>query len=332
MLVPGISGATIALMLGVYRRTLEAIASLDAAFFRLLAAGRFRAALRRIPCAFMAALAAGAAVSIVALARVIPHILAHYPIPAKGFFFGLILASLFLMARSISFRNMGVILVGVAGMAGAFWAAGWRTASVKSGADADAKAMAVSEAEADSVADLTVDAAGEAADGTPAAGGTWMTWVSYAGAGWLAASALLLPGLSGASVLMVLEQYKAVMDALDRWHWPVLLAFGAGCAAGLLFCARLVNAALRRYPNGVLSLLIGLMLGSMRVVWPLRDLPGSESTPPPGLDMRTGLAILCCLAGAVLPFFLGRRAPESQGASGASGRPALPRRPAPEDE
>ncbi len=86
--------------------------------------------------------------------------------------------------------------------------------------------------------------------------------------GALASATMLLPGVSGSSILIIMNLYDDVIFAISSWQWLKLGFLAAGFAAGLLGLARLLSAFYRRYQVSVSFLLAGLILGSTRVLLP----------------------------------------------------------------
>lgn len=101
-LVPGVSGGTMALVLGIYERLVAALrAATSLAPWRLVLRGRVAGAWRAAHAPFLAPLGLGIAVSVLSLARVIDHALEVYAAPLYGAFAGLILAAVVLLARRV---------------------------------------------------------------------------------------------------------------------------------------------------------------------------------------------------------------------------------------
>lgn len=96
-------------------------------------------------------------------------------------------------------------------------------------------------------------------------------------AGALAATAWILPGLSGAFVLLMLGLYEPMANALLAIDLPVLAVFVAGLGIGVVCFSKLLAWLLERARPAVLALLTGLMAGSLTQLWPWRDTPGSET-------------------------------------------------------
>ena len=91
------------------------------------------------------------------------------------------------------------------------------------------------------------------------------------GGGAIAISAMLLPGISGSYLLLIMGLYETVLAAVRERDIVLLLVFVCGCVAGLLLFARALNYVLRRWHDGVVSFLIGVMLGALPKIWPWKE-------------------------------------------------------------
>lgn len=87
-------------------------------------------------------------------------------------------------------------------------------------------------------------------------------------AGALAICAMILPGISGAFILLTLGKYEFIIDAVHTLNLPVLIVFALGCLAGLLSFSRAVSWLLDHYHDITVALLSGFMIGSLNKVWP----------------------------------------------------------------
>ena len=96
-------------------------------------------------------------------------------------------------------------------------------------------------------------------------------------AGALAATAWILPGVSGAFVLVILGLYEPMANALLAVDLPVLAVFAAGLGIGVVCFSKLLAWLLERARPAVLALLTGLMAGSLAQLWPWRETPISET-------------------------------------------------------
>ncbi len=86
--------------------------------------------------------------------------------------------------------------------------------------------------------------------------------------GALAVCAMILPGISGAFILVLLGSYKTVLDAVHQRDLVIVAVVAVGAVFGLLSFARLLKWMFRRYRNLTLALLTGFMLGSLNKIWP----------------------------------------------------------------
>ncbi|RMF41116.1 MAG: DUF368 domain-containing protein [Planctomycetota bacterium] len=235
-IVPGVSGGTIALLLGHYERLVTAISHVDLRLFRLLRTRRWREAAEHMDLRFLIALAVGIATGIVALASLMHHLLEHHLSGTYAVFNGLVLASVFLVVRRI----------------GRWTAPRWVL-------------FALGALVAFQLCRLTPMH-------TP------LTPVTAFLSATLAICAMILPGISGAFVLLLLGVYHPVTElikGLPRGQITVegLLLVGlflAGCATGLLLFSRLLRWLLEHRHDATLCALVGLMLGSLYRIWPFQ--------------------------------------------------------------
>lgn len=115
--IPGVSGGTIAFIMGIYGELLNSIKSINGEAFRLFFSGKFVAFWKHINGTFLASLFAGILISVFSLARLMKYLLEFHPIQLWSFFFGLILASAVYILKGLdkwSIQNIISLLVGVA--------------------------------------------------------------------------------------------------------------------------------------------------------------------------------------------------------------------------
>ena len=93
-----------------------------------------------------------------------------------------------------------------------------------------------------------------------------LVYLFFSGA--LAICAMILPGLSGAFILLLLGAYQYMLTALVELELLTIIVFMLGCVCGLLAFSRLLAWLLRNYHQLSYSLIIGLLLGSLSVLWP----------------------------------------------------------------
>ncbi|GBD23372.1 hypothetical protein HRbin29_01038 [bacterium HR29] len=270
--VPGVSGATVALALGIYEPLVAAIRRFVAIGVAVARLDGRRAAreFRRAPWRFTLPLVAGIATAFLTLAHVIEAALDRYPVELAALFFGLVAGSIGVAWSRLRDRG-GLDLALLLASAGAsFLALGVRS--------------------------------GEVSD--PA----WW-FVPLSGA--LAICAMILPGISGSFVLLMLGMYEYMLGALNNRDLPVVALFAVGVAAGLATFVPALEWMLKRWHDRVLAAMIGLMLGSLRVVWPWPQGTDSAALGAPVWGDVPAAGVLA-LGGALLVLGLARWSARAQ--------------------
>ncbi len=143
-------------------------------------------------------------------------------------------------------------------------------------------------------------------------------------AGMLAIMAMILPGISGSFILLLLGMYTVLLTAVDERQWPVLALFAAGASLGLLAFSHALKWLLARYHDQTLRLLCGLMLGSLKKIWPWHAItgPAAEKIWPWQLPVDQALSSMAAgvtaLALVFLFHHLGARHADRQAKGGLS--------------
>jgi putative membrane protein len=99
--------------------------------------------------------------------------------------------------------------------------------------------------------------------------GESMPYIFLSGA--LAICAMILPGISGAFILVLLGAYQPVMTAVKNLDVKIILVFMAGCVVGLLSFSKLLKYLFAHYKAIVLALLSGFLIGSLLKIWPWKE-------------------------------------------------------------
>lgn len=86
--------------------------------------------------------------------------------------------------------------------------------------------------------------------------------------GALAVCAMILPGISGAFILVLLGSYKTILDAVHGRDFVIIATVGVGAIFGLLSFARLLKWMFSNFKNITLAILTGFILGSLNKIWP----------------------------------------------------------------
>lgn len=116
-IIPGVSGGTIALITGIFERLINAIKSFDIKAAQLLFKGNWKAFAEKTDFYFLLALFAGVGVAIIALARLFDFLFHHYPVYIWAYFFGLVLASVYYVGKTVEKWKASTIISFIVGTA-----------------------------------------------------------------------------------------------------------------------------------------------------------------------------------------------------------------------
>jgi putative membrane protein len=229
-IVPGISGGTMALILGIYEELIDSIKGvLNRDAIRLLLRFKIKQALDLLPWKFLASLAIGILIAAFSMSFIVEWVLTHYPILLWSFFFGLIVAAALTVGRQVRKWTPATILSSLVGAVAMFMFVGL-------------------------VPIKTPDT-------------WWFLFISGA----VAICGLALPGMSGSFILVLLGKYEYVLSAVTRWDFVSLFMVIVGAAVGVVTIAQLVSWLLHRYHSGTLAFLAGMLIGSLRKIWPWKQ-------------------------------------------------------------
>lgn len=266
-IIPGVSGGTLALMLGIYKRVIDALAHVNGEFIRKALAlvffrrGAWRAFWTYVGDSdlwFLGWLGAGAAGAIVVAADRMAWLLETHHAASYAFFFGLVLFSIVFPWRCLtrrSWREVVSLLLAAALTVGL-------SLSVTDAEKIEKAERKLAIAEAAAVA-------GETGDAVPAGRDYGRLGYIFLAAV-LAISAMVLPGVSGAFVLLLMGVYFDVIGAINNRDLVVLGVFALGAAGGLLAFSRLMGLLLARCFNVTMAFMTGLMIGSLYELWPFK--------------------------------------------------------------
>ncbi|HUF17066.1 MAG TPA: DUF368 domain-containing protein [Thermoanaerobaculia bacterium] len=225
--VPGVSGGTMAFILGIYEELIDSIRSLARPpFLRAISKFRIGEALGIVNWKFLVALGSGVLLAILSLAKAIEWAITNHPAYVWSFFFGLVLASVITVGKRILKWSPLLVSALLLGMVGAYVLVGLVPLQ------------------------------------TP--NDWWFLFLSGA----LAICAMILPGISGAFILLLLGKYHYVLAAVNDRNPVPIFWVGLGCAVGIVSFAQVLGWLFRRYHDVTVAALTGLMLGSLRKVWP----------------------------------------------------------------
>jgi putative membrane protein len=227
--IPGVSGGTMALILGIYEELINAIRSINLKFVRRITHFNIKEALSSVSWPFLVPIGLGVLLATFSLAEVLSWLLERYPVIVWSFFFGLVLSSVITVSRVIKQWKTLTIVAIVVGTIIAYGLFGVIPVSTPNAA--------------------------------------WFIFVS----GCIAICAMILPGISGAYILVLLGKYQYILEALNNKDFITLFIISAGALVGLISFAQILGWLLKRYHDLTMAILIGLMCGSLRKIWPWKE-------------------------------------------------------------
>jgi len=305
--VPGVSGGTIAFITGIYEELLETLSGLNLALLKTLRKEGFRAFWSKLNGGFLITLFAGIFTSLISLAVGVEYVLEHYPVLLWSFFFGLIVASVWLMGKQVSKWNLSTILSLLIGSIIAYYI-------------------------------TTI---------TPASGNETWWYILISGSvaitamilpGISGSFILLLMGMYTTVLGALSDSVKSA--SVGAWaelavSGKIIILFIIGCLTGLILFSKALNWLFKSYRDISVAVLTGFLIGSLNKIYPWKNVletfikhPGTdkeeiipiviENVSPYkftelGLgEHQLGLSIVCALVGVVVIVVLDRFSPKEK--------------------
>ena len=225
-LIPGISGGTIALLLGIYKDFISSLKSINYKSFIYLVRLDFKKLNNQLNLCFLLPVFFGILSSIFIFSSLISFLLLDYKVLLFSFFFGLIFFSSIRLITSLkptSTFDFFTVFVGLVIGLSFFFVSSLSTSN--------------------SIFSIFL-------------------------AGFIAISAMLLPGISGSYILLILGKYEFMLDSISSFNWINILIFSLGAIAGILSFSKMIHYLLKNYYKSTIFFLSGLMMGALNKVWP----------------------------------------------------------------
>ena len=294
--IPGVSGGTIALITGIYEELINALKSFDANAFKLLLNRDFSKLLKHINAKFLLFLGIGIVSSVFSIAKLFEFLLEEHPIQIWAFFFGLILASVYFVGKTVdrwTWVNISFFILG------------------------SLIALIIAYLEP-----------------APTSNGNYL-FVFFCGIvgisgmllpGLSGSYILMLLGnyklLMVDSINILSDSIKMILSGdlsfLNEPHYTTgLIHFGLfllGSIFGMIFFSQVIAWIFNRFKNSTISLLTGFVFGSLSIIWPWKSAITSPNTLdrhgeemiigytrdiPSSIDAETLQAIICILIGVL---------------------------------
>ncbi len=236
-LMPGVSGGTIALILGVYKKLIESIDAISVKNFKTLTLDLFW---KKINGNFLVSLFTGILSAVFTLSFLIDYLIHTYPIALWSFFLGLLVNSIFILKRLVnnwSYLNIGLLVLGAV-------ISFFLTQITPKGTDIG------------------------------------LIYIFFCG--FFGIIAMILPGISGAYILLILGAYQTIINlikmalkSLSSFNLDLLIPiytklfiFGFGVLVGLRIFSSILKWLFDNENDKTMSILIGLMIGAIHKIWP----------------------------------------------------------------
>ncbi|MEP1151720.1 MAG: DUF368 domain-containing protein [Balneola sp.] len=237
-IVPGVSGGTMALILGIYERLLNAIKSVNGTFLKSFFTLKWKDALTELHIKFLIFLFLGIFSALAFFTKVVPlqiYMFTH-PEIVFGLFFGLILGSIYILYKTLKRIGWQEILMSIVGVGIGLWIVTLVPADTPE---------------------------------NPA-----FVFLS----GMIAICAMILPGISGSYLLLIMRKYDYLLTNIGMIGGAEtmegiigLVPFMLGAVVGLAAFSRFLSWLLGKYHSQTISILIGFLIGSLFVIWPYQN-------------------------------------------------------------
>ncbi|MGP4107513.1 DUF368 domain-containing protein [Virgibacillus sp. L01] len=221
--IPGVSGGTIAVLLGIYDRLIAAI-------------NGFISKEWKKQLGFLIPLGIGIVAAVFLLSHLLEWLFEHYPEPTQFLFLGLILGVLPYLFHKADAKNkfkpnhLVLLIIGAIVVGSMIFLNAGESAVIENK--------------------------------------TMSTYVLLFFSGFIASSAMVLPGISGSFMLLIIGVYQTIMTGISSLQLDVIAVTGVGIVIGIVVMSKVVNFFLNNYYTGTFAIIIGMVIGSIFVVFP----------------------------------------------------------------
>ncbi len=229
--VPGVSGGTMAFILGIYPQLINAIKSFDSEWVKMIFSLNIKGIINRPHFGFLIPLGIGAVAALLFFTRIVslPDLIRTQPEIIYGLFFGLVLGSIVLLFRHsgliLLIKQMLFLLVGI--LFGGFV--------------------------------VTLVPASTPDD-------SWFIFLCGA----IAISAMILPGISGSFILLIMKKYAYIFNAIGHFDFSIILPFVLGIFTGIIIFSRVLSYLLKTFYQQTILFITGILIASLYVIWPFQ--------------------------------------------------------------
>ena len=228
--MPGISGGTIALLVGIYEELIKSISELKISLFSELKNNGFNSFWKKLNGNFLLVLSLGIGISLISFVKISAFLLEKYPLFIWSFFLGLIFATIYVIYKMInqwSIINFFFLIISII---------------ISILFSLYNSSFLISETTEISLLYILIS-------------------------GIIASSAMILPGISGSLILVILGVYAYLIKSLDNLEFIVIFTFVLGAIIGLLGFSRILKYLFNNHRDVTYTIMLGLVIGSILTVW-----------------------------------------------------------------
>ena len=225
-LIPGISGGTVALLLGIYKNLIKSLKSINKKTLFYFFTLNYNRLSHQLNFKFLIPVFFGIMTSIIFFSKIISFLITDHKILLFSFFFGLIFFSSLKIIYDLKPKSSKNYLIIILGFSFGFF---------------------ISLINPINTSD---------------------SFLSIFLSGFIAISAMLLPGISGSYILLMIGKYEFMLESISNLYLENILIFSIGALLGILCFSKIIYWLLNKYYNTTIFFLSGLMLGALNKVWP----------------------------------------------------------------
>lgn len=225
-LIPGISGGTVALLLGIYKNLIKSLKSINKKTLFYFLTLNYNRLSHQLNFKFLIPVFFGIMTSIIFFSKIISFLITDHKILLFSFFFGLIFFSSLKIIYDLKPKSSKNYLIIILGFSFGFF---------------------ISLINPINTSD---------------------SFLSIFLSGFIAISAMLLPGISGSYILLIIGKYEFMLESISNLYLENILIFSIGALLGILSFSKIIYWLLNKYYNTTIFFLSGLMLGALNKVWP----------------------------------------------------------------
>ena len=236
--VPGISGGTIALLLGIYEELIDTIGNINISLLKDLKKNGFFSFWRKLNGNFLLSLLIGIGISLISFIKLTVYFFDKYPILIWSFFLGLVLATIYVifkLVKSWNFINIIFVIISIV--------------------------FSLYLTNINVIDNVNI------------------SLLYILACGIIAASAMIIPGISGALILVILGLYSTMINAVNNLEFDKIITFTSGAIIGLLSFSKIIKWMFSKNSSLTYSILLGFVISSLSKVWPWKSAIGENILP-----------------------------------------------------